>query len=38
MAMPKFRRDEDKDEKIPMEWMRLVKDYDKTPSTGQKQN
>jgi hypothetical protein len=32
MEIPKFTGDEDKDEINPMEWLRLVKEYDMTPS------
>jgi hypothetical protein len=31
MAIPRFTGDEDKDEINPMEWLRMVKEYDKTP-------
>jgi hypothetical protein len=31
MEIPKFTRDEDKDEINPMEWLRLVKEYNMTP-------
>ena len=32
MAIPQFTRDEDKDEINPMEWLRMEKEYDMTPS------
>jgi hypothetical protein len=32
MAIPKFTGDEDKDEINPMEWLRMVKEYDMNPS------
>jgi hypothetical protein len=32
MPLPKFTGDEDKDKTNPMEWLRLVKEYDMTPS------
>ena len=32
MEIPKFTGDEDKDEINPMEWLRLVKEYNMTPS------
>jgi hypothetical protein len=31
MEIPKFTGDEDKDEINPMEWLRLVKEYDRNP-------
>jgi hypothetical protein len=31
MEIPKFTGDEDKYEIDPMEWLRLVKEYDMTP-------
>ena len=30
MAIPRFTRDEDKDEINPVEWLRMVKEYCKT--------
>ena len=33
MAIPKFIGDDDKDEINPMELLRLVKEYDRNPST-----
>jgi hypothetical protein len=32
MEIPKFTGDEDKDEINPMEWLRMVKEYDMNPS------
>jgi hypothetical protein len=34
MAIPKFTGDEDKDEINPMEWLRMIKKYFKTPFIG----
>jgi hypothetical protein len=31
MEIPKFTGDEDKNEINPMEWLRLVKEYDRDP-------
>jgi len=33
MAIPRFTRDEDKDEINPVEWLRMVKENCKTPFT-----
>jgi hypothetical protein len=32
MEIPEFTRDEDKDEINPIEWLRLVKEYNRNPS------
>jgi hypothetical protein len=32
MEIPQFTGDEDKDEINPMEWLRMEKEYDMTPS------
>ena len=32
MEIPKFTGDEDKDEINPMEWLRLVKEYNMNPT------
>ena len=32
MEIPKFTGDEDKDEINPMKWLRLIKEYNMTPT------
>jgi hypothetical protein len=32
MEIPQFTGDEDKDEINPMQWLRMAKEYDMTPS------